>query len=297
MHRILSILALVGTLFFAALTPAQATQKEAWISVSKTGTGPALILIPGLSSSSDVWSKTARHLSNRYTVYQVQIKGFAGMAGEMGMDKGGLLDGLTEALGTYIRDNALGQPPVIGHSMGGFLALRLQRDYPAQIGKTIIVDALPFYSLIVKAGATEENMKPIAEGFRAQIIAGAKMDPVLRRKAQQQMLTRLVTDQDGLETIVEWSMKSDAKIVGQAVFELMTSDIRGALPKMTSPTLVLAAWAPGGPYTKAQTLGFWQHHYAAHPNAQVQTVSPARHFIMLDQPEIFFGKVDAFLTK
>ncbi|PHS26024.1 MAG: alpha/beta hydrolase [Robiginitomaculum sp.] len=268
-----------------------------WLEVSKSGSGPAVMLIPGLASSTDVWAKTTAHLQDRFTVYQVQIKGFAGTPAAPGMDKDGLLAGLGENLANYIRDNQLDHPVIVGHSMGGYLALQLGRDHAGLISKAVIVDALPFYSLIMQPNPTAKSMKPMAATFKAQVIEGAGMDPAQRRRFQRQMLSQMVMDDASLDAVTNWSLKSDARVVGQAVYELMTSDLRSDLAAMHTPTLVLAAWAPAGPYNREQTLGFWARHYASFKGATVEVISPTRHFIMLDQPAAFLARLDAFLTE
>ncbi|MDQ7019801.1 MAG: alpha/beta hydrolase [Robiginitomaculum sp.] len=288
----LTIMVIIGLWAMAAQAAV-----PSWLEVSKAGTGSAVMLIPGLASSTDVWAETTVHLQDRFTVYQVQIKGFAGSPAAPGMDKDGLLDGLVDALAAYIGENDLDHPVVVGHSMGGYLALRLARDHADLIRKAVIVDALPFYSLIMSPNPTAQNMQPMAARFRAQVIAGAKMDPAQRRPAQRQMLSRMVMDLAGLDAVTNWSLQSDAKVVGQAVYELMTSDLREDLAAMTTPTLVLTAWEPGGRYTREQTLGFWARHYASHKAARVEVISPARHFIMLDQPAAFMARLDAFLAE
>ncbi len=271
--------------------------QASWIDVKVEGEGPSVILIPGLSSSSDVWTATAAALKPTHRVHLVQVKGFADSAAAQSMDSDGLMAGLTAQLAEYITTHTSARPTVIGHSMGGYLALRLSRDHPTLIGKIVIVDALPFYSTLFNPAATAEGMKATATGFKAQVIAGAAQDPAQRRPQQSRMLSNMVTGADDLNTVTDWAMQSDAKVVGQAVFELMTSDLRGDLAGLKTPSLVLAAWAPGGPFSQAQTLGFWQGQYAAHPTVIVETVSSAKHFIMLDQPDVFITRIKAFLTE
>ncbi|WP_433948268.1 alpha/beta fold hydrolase [Brevundimonas diminuta] len=41
---------------------------------------PDLILIPGLSSSPDIWQGTVDHLAGRYRVHRIHVAGFAGAA-------------------------------------------------------------------------------------------------------------------------------------------------------------------------------------------------------------------------
>jgi pimeloyl-ACP methyl ester carboxylesterase len=272
------------------------TAQRSPISVSVQGAGTPVVLIPGLSSSRDVWQETAAHLNKDHRVYLVQVKGFAGSLAATDSAAPGLMDRLETALAAYIQNEKLASPTIIGHSMGGYLALRLQRDHPDLVGKTIIVDALPFYSLIMNPAATEQNMVPMASGFKAQLIAGAAQEREVRKPQQKQMLARLVRGEENLDMITEWALDSDAKLVGEAVFELMTSDLRSDLKTLKTRTLVLAAWQEGGPYTQAQTAYFWKGQYAAHTGASVEVIPGSRHFIMLDQPALFLHQVDTFLA-
>ena len=49
-------------------------------------------------------------------------------------------------LAAYIRERHLSRPLVVGHSLGGTLALALASDHPDRLGPLVIVDALPFFA-------------------------------------------------------------------------------------------------------------------------------------------------------
>jgi pimeloyl-ACP methyl ester carboxylesterase len=53
------------------------------------------------------------------------------------------------AVADYSRRERLKMPTIIGHSLGGEVALMLGARYPDQVGRLLIVDALPFYSLLI----------------------------------------------------------------------------------------------------------------------------------------------------
>jgi len=56
-----------------------------------------------------------------------------------------MLDRVRDGLADYIRKNKLEKPVIVGHSLGGFLALALAAKYPNLPGKLVIVDAYPFF--------------------------------------------------------------------------------------------------------------------------------------------------------
>src|SRR5688572_15750607 len=50
------------------------------ISVVTRGSGPDIVLVPGLDSHRDVWDGLADSLEGRYRLHLVQVNGFAGLA-------------------------------------------------------------------------------------------------------------------------------------------------------------------------------------------------------------------------
>lgn len=120
------------------------------VSVVVEGSGPDVILIPGLASSRDVWSGSAIRLRRTHRVHVVQVAGFAGTpAGPNGTGK--VNAPVADAVTNYIARQRLKAPALTGHSLGGEIALMIGARHPGSVGRLIIVDALPFCSLLVTA--------------------------------------------------------------------------------------------------------------------------------------------------
>ena len=82
-----------------------------------------------------------------------------------------MLPGIVEELHQYIVAAKDAHPVVIGHSLGGLLTLMLADKHPEDVSKLIIVDSLPFYTVLFAPEATVEAAKPMAEMIKAQMIA------------------------------------------------------------------------------------------------------------------------------
>ena len=80
--------------------------------VETRGKGPDVILIPGLSSSREIWEPTAKALEGRYRVHLVQVAGFAG-APTGANAEGKVAAGVAEGLAVYIQSKGLKKPAVI----------------------------------------------------------------------------------------------------------------------------------------------------------------------------------------
>ena len=108
-------------------------------SVEVSGEGPDVIFVPGLATSREVWGDAVAGLGPGYRVHLVQVKGFGEPAGPNA--QGQVLAPLVEELARYIADNGIDRPVVVGHSLGGLMALMLGADHPALPGKLLIIDA------------------------------------------------------------------------------------------------------------------------------------------------------------
>jgi pimeloyl-[acyl-carrier protein] methyl ester esterase len=89
------------------------------LSVEVSGSGPDVVLIPGLASSRDVWRPLANGLAAHHRVHLVQLAGFAGEPWAHGDEP--FLQPVVEELARYIRQNELQPPALIGHSWGVWL--------------------------------------------------------------------------------------------------------------------------------------------------------------------------------
>jgi pimeloyl-ACP methyl ester carboxylesterase len=89
---------------------------------------------------------------------------------------------------------------------------------------------------------------------------------------------------------------SDHRVVGQALYDDMTADVRVDLPKITVPVTILYPWdeSSGAPQQMFDAL--YRGAFAPLPHGKVERIDGSYHFIMIDQPAIFLQKVDAFLA-
>src|SRR5438105_4213295 len=107
--------------------------------VKVVGSGRAMILIPGLACSGDVWDTTVEHFKHRYQCHVLTLAGFAGQAPV----EGPWLETVRKGLADYIRQNKLDHPVIVGHSIGGFLTYVMGITEPDLVGPLVRVDGLP----------------------------------------------------------------------------------------------------------------------------------------------------------
>jgi pimeloyl-ACP methyl ester carboxylesterase len=276
---------LLAALPFAA--PAEPTR----FTVTVEGSGPDLILIPGLTSSRRVWDQAVASLGGRYRVHRVQIAGFGGEPAR-GNAEGPVLAPLVEELHVYIQANRLRRPMIAGHSIGGLLTLMLAARHPDDVSRAMIVDALPFYATLFEPDATPASIGSRAAAFRDSIAA---MSDEAWRAQQTGSLPVFVRNEAARPAVLADAMASDRSVVARAAYEDMITDMRPALAAMRVPlTLVYAV----NSYATEATFGqLMRTGYAAAPSVRFVPVEPSHHFVMLDQPDRFAAILAEFLDR
>jgi pimeloyl-ACP methyl ester carboxylesterase len=263
------------------------------ISVQTIGKGTPVILIPGLSSPRAVWAGVVPALAKSHRVYIVQVNGFGGDAPRANLAPG-ILDGIVADLHTLIAGSKLGTPAVVGHSMGGLVALMLAKAYPDDVGKLMIVDSLPYIGEIFAPGATVAALEPQAKAMRGGMAAayGQPANPAVN----EAMAARMALKPASRTTVAGWMAKADARVSAQAMYEDMTTDLRPAMPSIAAPITLVYPWNVAGP-TKPVADALYRKAYAGAPHVTFVDIGDAAHFVMLDQPVAFQAALDDFLRR
>lgn len=291
---------LIGALFAlaacastpAAMPPPGEFSSERISVVVRGSSGPDVILIPGLSSSRDVWNTTAAALDGTHRVHLVQLNGFAGAPVGANGD-GDVAAPVAEEIARYISENHLDHPAVIGHSMGGSIGMMLAARHPDAVGKLMVVDMFPFMGAMFGGpGATAESVTPIAD----QIRGAMRMAPQGVVSDQTRgMITSMVRTETARPEIIEHARLSNVGTTANAFHELIVTDLRPELPNIRAPLTVLYVIPPQAPITPEQYDAYMRASYANVPTARIVKIEDSYHFIMIDQFDRFMSEVNTFL--
>ena len=267
-----------------AASPAASEQRLDRITIRTAGKGTPVVLIPGIASPPAVFEGLAASIGGDHKLIFVQVNGFAGSpAGSASLQN--FLPGAVDELAGWLATNHIDKPAVVGHSMGGLMAMMLAKAHPAAAGRLLIVDSLPFYGMLFGPTATPDAIRPMVEQMRTGLVSGT---------TQPQVPPHMSNTDAGRAKILAWLTSSDPKTVGEALVEDATTDFRPELPALTGiPVTVL--YAVSSPANKAMADGLYRDAYKALPNAKLVPIESSEHFIMLDQPARFEGEVEAFL--
>jgi pimeloyl-ACP methyl ester carboxylesterase len=267
------------------------------LQVEVRGEGRPMLFIPGLNSAAQTWLPTCEALqADGVQCHLLQLPGFAGLPALADQAERPFLPEMRQRVLDYIDAAGLQQPALIGHSLGGALALMLAIDAPDKVGKLIVVDSLPFFPAATNPAATKEAVKPMADGMRAGM--QAQPDEAFFQQAKAAASMGMSRDPEKVAVLQQWGQASDRHTTTQAMYELFTTDLRPELGKVRADTKVLGAWAAYAPMgsTQASTRGIFAAQYAGLPGVEIAMAPTAFHFIMFDDHEWLLAEVREHLA-
>ena len=157
----------------------------------KTGSGPAFVILHGLYGASDNWISIAKKLEDRFTVYIPDLRNH----GHSPHASTHTFQDMTDDLYRFFNDHSISNATILGHSMGGKLAMMFSAEYPELVNGLIVADITPksyrsdnqcFKSVLQHELILElmEELNLVAISSRKEIdqfLSGKLHDPSLRQ--------------------------------------------------------------------------------------------------------------------
>lgn len=251
--------------------------------VKVTGHGQTIIFLPGFTCPGEVWDNTISNLESNYQTHQFTYAGFGGVP-EIELP---WYETLVEAISAYIENNNYQNVVIIGHSMGGMLAIDIAARFPERIEKMILVDALPNIREIMMPHVPVEQIV-FDNPYNNQMLAAS--DSAMAVSAGY-MAMGMSNQSSHHQELIDYIVNSDRKTYVYGFTELLKLDLKDRLNDLTAKTLILGADFP----SKEAVLPNFESQYANLENKEIKIATNSKHFIMYDQPEWFYEEVNNFL--
>jgi pimeloyl-ACP methyl ester carboxylesterase len=249
-----------------------------------------VIFIPGLASGPWEWAREISQLAQQYSVYALTLPGFDGTPYTT---NGNPFVSFSNDFWTLLDTHKIVRPAVIGHSLGGTLAIALAEQHPDRLRGILALDGLPVFPTVAQddAAAREKAAQEASAG-----IAAESHDQVV---AYEKNYMRQIGTLDAalVEPTAALEARSDPKAIAAWLSADLEHDLRPGLARITIPFVELMPYAQPSPYTQAQTLAFYQSLVAGAPHVTVVPIPGARHFAMFDQPQAVDDAIAQFLAQ
>ncbi|MBL6454356.1 alpha/beta fold hydrolase [Belnapia sp. T6] len=245
----------------------------------EAGDGPPVILLHGLFGSAQNWGGVQRHLAARHRVLALDLRNHGASRRAAEMDYPAMAADVAETM------RALGVAPaaVIGHSMGGKVAMALALAEPALVARLGVVDIAPIaYPPALRPYVAAMQAVPLRSGLTRReadaALAGTIPEPGIRAFLVQNL--RMQDDPP------RWRLGLEEIAAAMPVIEGFPE-----LPgRYEGPTLVI-----NGERSSYIQLDLHQRFQALFPAARFATVAGVGHWVHAENPAGFLALVDPFL--
>jgi pimeloyl-ACP methyl ester carboxylesterase len=251
--------------------------------VRKEGVGKPILFLPGFITPGSVWNETIKNIKGKYQSHVFTYAGF----GDVAPIDTPWYPTIKRDLINYITKERLSNITIIGHSMGGTLAMDIAAALPGKVQKLILVDALPAMRALMMPGVSAEMIQ-YNSPYNNQVL---KQDEQAFRKNAVMMAGGMTADKEKLDAIINWIVRADRKTYVYGYTDLLKLDLREDLKKINAKTLILGATFP----TKEVAKATLENQYTLLKNKRIEMANDSKHFIMFDQPAWFYAQVNTFL--
>ena len=241
----------------------------------------AIILIPGLLCGAWEWYGQIPQLAVDRDVYVVTLPGFDGRPRQM---RGDLMNDALNSISALIERRHLVRPVVIGHSLGGTMAVLYGSEHAAMIGGVIAVEG--GYPYAPTAAQRMARLHNDADPFAS---ADARTFKVILTKY---MLPNLITSPADVAAVAKLAEKSSPAAAADWMRAALSLDLTPDLANLAVPLYEIVPFDAlidpnSAPPSKspAQKREIYQAWLAHAPNGHVIMVDESRHFVMYDQPK------------
>ena len=252
--------------------------------VETIGKGKPILYFPGFTVPGSIWKETIENTNFKGKSYLFSYAGFNGNE-PIEMPWYG---NVKKSIIKYIKDNNLNDLVIIGHSMGGNLAVDIASELPNRVSKIVIVEALPCLREIMMPNVPAENLY-YESPYNKQML---DMDENQFKKMALMMASNMTLNKDKVETITNWLLEADRKTWVYGYTDLLKLDLRNSLSKIKCETLIIGASFPDVKVAKKN----YENQYSNLKNKTIVMASNSKHFVMFDQPKWFYETVNNFLV-
>ncbi|HMQ30527.1 MAG TPA: alpha/beta hydrolase [Chloroflexaceae bacterium] len=239
------------------------------------GRGRPVLFLHGWLGSWRYWYPTIQVISEHFRTYSFDFWGFGDSQRKQTQES---IQAYSDQVIRFLDALGIDRVMVVGHSMGGMVALKTALSYPDRISRVATVGAP------IDGDSLSWLLKLTDRPFFAD--AFARM-PWLRRYLFRFFLGE--TTDPAVSEMIDDSVKSSANTLRYAVSSMWRTDLRPELARLRVPTLIVHGGRDDIVNPNQADL------FEPFPVAQVVTMPRSRHFPFLDEAEMFNDVLVRFL--
>ena len=237
----------------------------------------AIVLIHGAGDSAAVWERQTAHFSTRHRVLAIDLPGHGARLSENGMDRH---EQNAAEVCRMMDQQGFSKAIIVGHSMGGAVALTLALDHPERV-----------QGLVPVATGARMKMRPefLEQARQSAETHGNKMPSATHIIPVEQMVHPAIP-----ADVVQWLKERIGRASAQATYADFQAnnnfDVMERLSAIQAPTLVI-----GGSEDRMAPQKFADFLAKSIHGAGLEILTPSGHYPMVEQEDGFNRCLEAFL--
>lgn len=268
--------------------------------VEVMGSGPvSMVLIPGNNADWTVFRSFMERNAQRYTMYAVTLPGFGGSTPPPepqlpAYSLGEWLQNAEDAVATMIVERKLDKPIVVGHGLGGHLALRLSIHRPGLVGKVVSMEGPPAFPMTETEVPEDERARRIDEEFGPRV---AQMTSEMYEFAQRNGAEGMVKNASRARELGDMFIKTTPEAWRRYLMEVLAVDLREEMKDLSCPVLVIGAIPDAARQSMppSRLREFWRDAVARTDKATLIFFEGQRHYVMDEAPAELDMTIAAFV--
>ncbi len=249
----------------------------------KMGEGPPVIILHGLFGMGDNWLTIGRRIAERHTVYLLDQRNH----GHSPHSADFTYEVLSNDLAEFIKDHALAEVILIGHSMGGKTAMLFALQKPQKLSKLVVVDIAPkaynqpYFKLFVNA----LSAIPLQRLTSRQEVEAQLKKVISQRAIRRFLLKNLARNRDN-----RFYWKINLSAIAANLHEIM-KPVDGAQP-FAGPALFVRGETSD--YILDEDIPEIKRLF---PNSRLVTIAQASHWLHAETPDNFCRHLKEFFSE
>jgi len=231
-----------------------------------------MVLIHGLGGSNHVWDDCAPFMNATFKVYMFELGGH----GDTQPILNPSISGEVERLHQFLAENDITYPTLVGHGLGGMVALEYTLDNPAKVHRLIVIDSAP---------------RQMADAAQKKAIAQELLDDYDSFVANKYLV--MGPDPDITEEVVDMALRTDSATFISLLLNSFDYDMTPRLHTLTVPMLVVGSELLFPSADDSQNI-LHQIGFAHAPSLSFKRMGLTGHYVMMERPAYTASVLMAF---
>lgn len=239
------------------------------LNFKKIGEGKPILILHGLFGMLDNWQYIANQLSTVYSVYLIDLRNH----GRSGHNDSISYESMANDILDFCNQENLLEIGLIGHSMGGKVAMKFAQNYPEYVEKLVVIDISPKYY-------------PIRHDSVLDALQSVDFKRIKTRKDAENQLKKFLHEEDTIQFLLKslyWkeaeqlSWRFNLPVIAQNI-EKIGDETKDR--QFLKPTL----------FIKGELSNYITHEdeediRAFFPNSQIYTILNCGHWVHAEKPK------------